>query len=169
MSARLRSLATLVVLSLLLVVAAIWGWSALSEPFPERGAPPVCVDREVSRGEKVTRADVTVSVWNAGTRVGLAGLTMDLLVDVGFHEGTEGNTPGKQRVERVEVWSEDPRSPAAQLVARHLGDAEIVRRPAEPPGVLVVVGDGFEDLTAGPKSVTARKPATICTPPGQVR
>jgi hypothetical protein len=165
MDARVRSLATLIVLGLVLVLAAVWGWSAISEPFPEDSAPPVCVDREFAKGDQVKRRDVTVSVWNAGRRVGLAGLTMDLLTEAGFHEGSEGNTPGRRRVERAEIWTEEPGNPAVRLVASHLGDVDIVRREGPAPGVLVVVGDGFDDLVPGQKSVTVRAAATVCGPP----
>lgn len=165
MASHLRSIATLLVLGSVLVVAAIWGWAAISEPFPERAEPPVCVDREVGRGDQVTRRNVMVSVWNAGTRVGLAGLTMDLLVDAGFHQGSEGNTPGKRRVERAEIWTDEPRNPAVQLVASHLGDVDIVKRPTRAPGVRVVVGDGFDDLDAGRKTVTARGNFSFCARP----
>jgi hypothetical protein len=165
MEARLRSFATLGVLSLLLVIAGVWGFSAVTEPFPERSGPPICVDREFGRGERVSRGDVTVSVYNAGTRVGLAGLTMDLLVDAGFGQGNEGNAPGRRDVDRAEIWTRDPGSPAVALVKSHLGQAKVVRRTPEGAGVMVVVGDGFDDLVAGKRTVTAKRPATVCGPP----
>jgi len=165
MARRLRTLLTLGALALVLVVAGLWGWSAISEPFPKEEEPPVCVDRDFAKGDPITRRNVTVSVWNASSRVGLAGLTMDLLTDAGFHEGSEGNTPGKRRVDRVEIWTETPRSPAVKLVASHLGRVEVVRRTADAPGVLVVVGDGFEDVSPGRKQVVARAAVSVCGPP----
>ena len=166
MDARLRSFATLAVLGLVLVLAAVWGWSAATQPFPERAGPPVCVDREFERGEKVSRGDVTVSVHNAGTRVGLAGLTMNLLVDAGFAEGSEGNARGGRKVARAQIWTDEPRNPGVRLVASHLGkQVKVVKREHDAPGVLVVVGDRFEDLAKGRRTVTARAPATVCGPP----
>ena len=165
MDSRLRSLVTLVVLGLGLALAGVWGWSAISEPFPKESRPPVCVDRDFAKGDVVKPRDVTVSVWNGGTRVGLAGLTMDLLVEAKFHEGSEGNTPGKRKVAEVEIWTEEPRSPAVQLVASQFARAKVVERKAHAPGVLVVVGDGFDDLVPGAKSVTARADTTVCGPP----
>ena len=41
---------TLAVLGAILVSAASWGWSAVTEPFPGRSTPPVCVDTAVCRG-----------------------------------------------------------------------------------------------------------------------
>ena len=165
----MRSLVTLAVLGVVLVLAAVWGWRAISEPFPQEAKPAVCVDREFAKGDRITRRDVTVSVLNAGTRVGLAGLTMDLLVEAGFREGSEGNTPGKRRVDRVEIWTEEPASPAVRLVASHFGGAKVVRRAADAPGVLVVVGDGFDDLVRGQKSVTAKGEVSVCGPPRRAR
>jgi hypothetical protein len=77
MDARLRSLVTLATLGVLLFVAAVWGWAALTEPFPSN-EESVCVDQSFEAGEKVKPADVTVSVLNAGTRNGLASLTINL-------------------------------------------------------------------------------------------
>lgn len=166
MEARLKSLVTLIVLGLLLVVGAVWGWSSLTEPFPERAAPPVCVDRTFAAGEPVRRGDVTVSVWNAGTRNGLAGLTMELLVDAGFAEGKEGNAPKRTDVARAEIWTDQgAQHPAVQLVASHLGDAEVVRRDEGAAGILVVVGDEFHGLTKGVGRVTARSDVEVCGPP----
>jgi hypothetical protein len=165
MDSRLRSLVTLVVLGLALALAGVWGWSAISEPFPKESSPPVCLDRDFAKGDVVKPRDVTVSVWNGGTRVGLAGLTMDLLVDAGFHEGSEGNTPGKRKVALVEIWTEEPDSPAVQLVASQFARAKVVEREVRPPGVLVVVGDGFDDLVPGKRSVKAKADASVCGPP----
>jgi hypothetical protein len=166
MDSRARTVATLGVLGLVLVIGAVWGWSAVTEPFPDRAAPPVCVDRQFDRGEKISRGDVTVSVYNASNRVGLAGLTMDLLVDAGFAEGSEGNAPRKAQVERVQIWTRSPGNPAVGLVASHLGrDVPVVRRRADAPGVMVVVGDNFRDLVQGRRTVTARQPVTVCGPP----
>ena len=94
---------------------------------------------------------------------------MDLLAEAGFHEGSEGNTPGKRRIDQVEIWTEDPGSPAVKLVASHFADPEVVRRPSPEPGVLVVVGDGFDDLVAGRKSITARADVSVCGPPRRAR
>jgi hypothetical protein len=165
MSPRVRSLATLAVLGLVLLLAGVWGWSAISEPFPKESTPPVCVDREYARGDVVKPRAVTVSVWNGGTRVGLAGLTMDLLSEAGFHEGSEGNTPGKRRVQQVEIWTPEPGSPAVRLVASRFRQVDVVKRDTPAPGVLVVVGDGFDDLVPGKKSVTAGAAASVCGPP----
>lgn len=166
MDARVKSLLTLAALGVLLVAAGAWGISALTQPFPQRAEPAVCVDAPFAKGERINRGDVTVSVLNAGTRNGLAGLTMDLFVDAGFAQGQEGNTDQGPKVANVEIWTDDPRSPAVKLVARQLGKgAEVVRRDPTVVGVQVVVGDQFEDLVDGPRRVKARGDVEVCGPP----
>ncbi|QBR92664.1 LytR C-terminal domain-containing protein [Nocardioides euryhalodurans] len=166
MEARARSIATLGVLSLLLVIGGVWGWSALTEPLPEEASTAVCEDREFGRGDRITRRDVTVSVYNAGTRVGLAGLTMNLLTDAGFAAGSEGNAPDRASVARVQIWTEEPKNPAVDLVASHFGqDVRVVRRSSPGAGIAVVVGDDFESLTAGQRAVVARQATSVCGPP----
>lgn len=167
MEARLKSLVTLLGLGALLLVAALWGWAAVSEPFPEREGPAVCVDRTFAEGDPIRRGDVTISVLNAGTRNGLAGLTLDLFVDAGFGEGQSGNVPdGSPRVRNVEIWTADPQHPAVQLVAAQLGKAvRVVRREPTTAGVQVVVGDRFQSLSEGPRRIRADRDVEVCGPP----
>ena len=40
-----RSTITLAVLTMMLVVGALWGWSAMTAPLPEKSDPPTCVVR----------------------------------------------------------------------------------------------------------------------------
>lgn len=166
MDARVKSLVTLTVLGLLLLLAGVWGISALTQPFPERASPAVCVDASFAQGDRITRGDVTVSVLNAGSRNGLAGLTLDLFVDAGFAEGQQGNTQDGPKVKNVEIWTEEPGHPAVKLVAKQLGKAvKVVRRAPTVAGVQVVVGDEFDDLVDGPRRVRASSDVDVCGPP----
>lgn len=164
MSRAVRSAITISVLCVLLAAAALWGWSAAMKPLPAKVDTPICVDEDVTSGDKLFPQDVTVSVYNASDREGLAGRTMQLLKDEGFAEGRSGNTGGQ--VDVVQIWTLDPENPAVALVASWLGDdVEIQRRQPPGVGVAVVVGDRFEDLAKGKKSVIVRSDATICSPP----
>ncbi|WP_295656831.1 LytR C-terminal domain-containing protein [uncultured Nocardioides sp.] len=167
MRAGARSLATLVVLTAVLVAAAYWGWQAATEPLPERADPPLCVSTPVAAGATVVREQVTVSVYNASTRNGLAGTTLGALEDRGFIGADTGNAPEGTAVSGAQVWSNDPENPAARLVAQQFRRAPIV--PGEPlgRGVTVIVGDDFRKLAKGVDSVTSAADATICSPPGQ--
>lgn len=161
-----RTAITLAVLVALLAAGAAWGLHAAFAPFPGKVDTPLCVPREVKAGTRVFPADVTVSVYNAGTRGGLAGRVMQELVDGGFREGVDANAPRDVKVRKAQVWTDDRRSPAARLVASRLGKhTKVVQRKLIGPGVNVIVGDRFRAVRKGPRSVVARRDTTICSPP----
>ena len=160
-----RSAITLSVLAVLLVVAAAWGFAAATAPFPGKVDTPICEDQDVAAGDKVFPQDVTVSVYNAGTRDGLAGRVMQSFTSAGFAEGQSGNATGV-KVPVVQIWTTEPKNPAVLLVASKLGKGVAVEsRDGLGAGVTVVVGDGFTKLVKGLRSVTAKDDATICSPP----
>jgi hypothetical protein len=160
-----RTALTLAVLGVLLVVAGIWGWKATTEPLPGKVDSPICVNTSVAAGEKVFPEQVTVSVYNAGQREGLAGRTMQLLTDAGFAEGNSGNAPDG-KVSGAAIWTDEPDNPAVLLVASRLGpDVEIDDHKAPGAGVTVVVGDDFTDLVKGRRAITAAADSQICSPP----
>jgi len=164
--ARLRSAVTMAALAVLLLIAVAWGWSAVSEPFPEGEEVATCTSTTVEEGEKVYPDQVTVSVLNAGGREGLANRTMTELVDEGLGKGELGNAPEDADVKGVEIWAADLENPGVRLVRSFLGDdVKLVRRDPQLPGVNVVVGEDFPGVTNGRKSVAAREDTTICSPP----
>jgi LytR cell envelope-related transcriptional attenuator len=166
MSQGVRSAVTLSVLGLLLVVAAIWGWSATMKPLPAKVDTPICVQEDIPAGTKVFPEDVTVSVYNAGTREGLAGRTMALFTDSGFNEGNGGNVKPEEPVHGSAIWTDDPTSPAVLLVASRLGpEVDIERHDPPGVGVVVVVGDDFKDLVKGRRAVASDEDSEICSPP----
>ena len=157
---------TLAGLAVLVVLGGLWGWSALTQPFPGRTTPPKCVATSIQQGEKVFPEQVTVSVFNASGRDGLAGRTMAEFVSAGFAEGDTGNAPPDVRVVRVVIWAPTPLSPDVRLVKSRLGPAtRVVRRDGPGVGVTVVVGDRYRKLVKGPPSVQAGREAEICSPP----
>ena len=159
-----RTAITLSVLCVVLAVAAVWGWQATMKPLPAKVDTPICVDKEIPAGTKIFPQDVTVSVFNAGDREGLAGRTMQLFDEAGFARGNSGNVSAQVNV--VQIWTLDPDSPAVQLVASRLGDdVEIERRNPPGVGVVVVVGDRFENLVKGNRTVVAEADVEVCSPP----
>lgn len=161
-----RSAVVILGLGVLLVVVGVWGWRTATEPFPGKADAPKCIDRAVTAGDKVFPDQVTVSVYNASERNGLAGRTMNELVEAGFGEGDTGNAPKDSDVPFATIWTEHPRNPDVLLVASHLGAAvEVERRNGRGVGVTVLVGDGFEKLVKGERRVVAAEDATICSPP----
>lgn len=165
MEAGARSLATLAGLGVLLVIAALWGWQAATQPFPGSTEPSACVVHSFAKGDKVRPGDVMVSVLNGGTRNGLAGLTMGLFTDVGFGDGKEANAPKNAEVKGAQIWTKNPRNPAVKLVASYLKGVKVVARRGPGAGVTVVVGDDFKELAKGKQSVVVKQDAQVCGPP----
>jgi len=167
LSARLRTLITLVVLAVLLVGGVAWGWAQVTEPFPGKVDPAICVDTSYAAGDELFVQDVTVSVLNASSREGLAGRTLAELEDAGFAAGQTANAPQGTAISTpAEIWVSDPDNPAAKLLRRWIGKVPVrsdVTSPAA--GVTVVVGDSFGELGAGPPSLVLDADAVVCSPP----
>ena len=165
-----KSFLTLAVLLGLLAFGAVWGYAQMTAPFPERTPPPLCEVNTIGAGDKVLREEITVSVYNAGDRGGLARRTLQLFVDEGYGEGNDGNAPDDVEVAVAEIWSNDPDNPGVRLVRRQLPKGtKVVEPPVElAPGVVVIVGDGFDGLRKGPAKMKAKTDTTICSPPPQL-
>ncbi|GAB3245736.1 LytR C-terminal domain-containing protein [Nocardioides dilutus] len=161
----MKSALTLVVLALLLVLGVSWGFAQVTKPFPGKVDAPICVDTSFPAGERIYPQDVTVSVLNASKREGLAGRTMAELVSDGFAEGQTRNAPDKTRVARVEIWTTDADNPAVLLVRSRLGQAEVLEK-ADPgaAGIVVVVGDEFEETFEGRPSIVTDVDIVVCGP-----
>jgi hypothetical protein len=161
----LKSALTLGVLTVLLVIGVSWGFAQVTEPFPGKVDPPICVDTSFPAGERIYPQDVTVSVLNASKREGLAGRTMDELVSDGFDEGQTRNAPDQTQVARVEIWTTDADNPAVLLVRSRLGQAEVLEKD-DPgaAGIVVVVGDDFEETFEGRPSIKTDTDVVVCGP-----
>lgn len=169
LQARMRSATTLGVLAVILLLMLVWGWSAATSPLPglDTGTtdPGPCSSHQVTAGQKVRRDEVTVSIFNAGTREGLAGSTMEQLVAHGYTAGDTGNAPAGTHVRRAQIWSTTPDDPAVRLVRTAIGPhTRIVDREGLGVGVTVIVGDRFTHVRKGAAYATAEAATTICSP-----
>lgn len=157
---------TLVVLLVVLGGMAVYGFKAATAPLPDTSSGPARCDstsKEVRRA--IGRGDVQVSVFNAGTRAGLASSTLDKLEAAGFQGGNTGNAPGDAQVRRVQVWTTKANDTSARLVALSLGKGtRIVVVPDDlGPGVDVVVGNGFRQLDrSAPRRLKLPKAVETC-------
>jgi hypothetical protein len=160
---------TLLVLLCLLAIGAVVGVKTLFAPVDDTGTAkaPTCVTRSVKKGQRLTSAQVQVSVFNAGTRAGYAGSTMSMLTKRGFKKGTVGNAPEGSRVKVAQVWVDSAADvTAARLVARQLGPAIKVKtgRTSLGPGIDVVIGDGFDKLAKAKRVIVASRTSSVCLP-----
>ncbi len=163
--ARLKALATFIVLGVVMLIGVTWAWAAITEPFPEREPTPPCVETVIREGEPLRPGSVTISVLNSGGEEGLARQTMDDLTGRGFDEGELANAPGGAKITRVQVWTTDRANPAARLVASYLGrEVAIVKRDGGQPGINIVVGPGFAGTVKGLARIVLKEEATVCGP-----
>lgn len=165
--------ATLGVLVALCVFALFFGVRALTAPLPDGSIiaedAPVCEPRDVSPGDTVGPQEVTVSVYNASNRSGMASRVMQGLMERGFSKGSSGNIDAPQ-VKFVQVWADKKRNPAARLVARQFGaNTVVIRKDAsEMPGlgIVVVIGPNLKGLVDdAPTSWKSKVNASFCSPP----
>ena len=165
MTAALRSGLTLAVLALIVAVAAVWGWAALTEPFPTEEPVAICEPADVPAGGEVRRDQVVVSVFNGSKRSGLAGATSAQLEERGFVAGEVGDSPIPAAT--TQIWAADPTNPAVQLVQKQFKGAQVVPGDALGPGIVVVVGEKFQALRKKQvESVIAEADATWCRATG---
>ena len=148
------------------MLGGLWGWSAVTAPFPGKAGGPGCEDRPVTKGDKVYPAQVVVSVSTPATRIGLAGRTMELFTDAGFQRATRQRPRQEQGAVRPDLdpRAEEPGRPAGGEPARP-DRTRSSSADAPGAGVNVVVGDRFSRLVKGPRFVVARSDTEICSPP----
>lgn len=164
------SAVTILVLIGLLVAGAYYGWQSISAPLPGDDEPesterrPRCEDG-FARGDVVQTKDVTVSVYNAGSRSGLADQTRSELTARGFIPGDVGNAPAElEEVRFVRVLAPSAKDPTARLVALQFGRNTYIE-PVEQdlgPGVEVIVGDDFVGLVEARAKIKARRSGSGC-------
>ena len=165
MTAGARSGLTLLALASLLVVATVWGWSALTKPFPQDEPVAICEDTPVTTGSEVRRDEIVVSLFNGSERSGLASATIAQLEERGFVAGDVGDAP--QQISSTQIWADDATNPAVQLVQRQFKRAKVVPGTQIGPGVVVVVGEKFTTLRKKQvESVVVEADATYCKATG---
>ena len=165
---RITTAVTLLVLLVVLAGMAVYGFDQFTAPFPGRASgKTTCSDVEKQVQGYLQRSEVQVSVFNAGTREGLAGATLEQIEEAGFRAGNAGNAPKGTQVRRAVVWTTKPDDPAAALVAQALGK----RTPVEVtdvdlgPGIDVLVGNRFRELDRrAARRIKLAGPVETCVP-----
>lgn len=161
---------TMLVLIGILVFGAVMGVNTLFAPLPgdepAANPSPTCATKDVRKGQRIRARQVQVSVFNAGTRAGLADETLDALTRRGFKKGSTGNAPSDSNVRIVQVWSTARNDLSARLVALQFGRKTKVRFSDTDlgPGVDVVVGNEFRKLVKAKKAITVKRASSVCVP-----
>jgi hypothetical protein len=168
----LTTAVTLLVLVGILVLGAMLGMKSLFAPLPATGGAtaspsPTCTPKTVKKGQRIKSTQVQVSVFNGGTRAGLASSTMRVLTKRGFTAGDIGNAPSGARVRFVRVLTTEKNDMAARLVARQFGHSTKVRLSGTDlgPGIDVIVGNRFHKLAKARHVIVAHTSSTVCVPP----
>jgi hypothetical protein len=163
---RLTTGVTLVVLVLVLGGMAVYGIKHALAPLPGgSSAKKPCSKTEKQIKQFLRRGDVQVSVYNAGTRSGLAGQTLEKIEAAGFRAGNAGNAPRSAVVRRAVVWTTEPDDPSARLVALAMGRGTRVEvtKTDLGPGIDVLVGNRFQGLDkSAPVQLKLPRPVETC-------
>lgn len=161
---------TILVLIAVMGTAGYVGWKYTLAPLPGLGVISNCTTQTVQ--ENLRTSQVQVSVYNDGTRAGLASKVAKALVRRGFIGGDVANTPTKEHVKTVLVRTTTADSTAAKLVARQfaksLDKIKIVVSTSVDlgPGIDVVVGNKFQGLVKkAPKSLPYTTTQQVCSGP----
>jgi hypothetical protein len=148
---------TLIVLLGLLVGGVAWGYKIITAQVVIPRTPCVTIPMT----ELATNA-VTVSVFNAGDRTGLARRVAEVLSDGGYVIGRVGNTD--EKVLTIIVVGAQIDSPEVKLVASWFVDPEIQSDDRVDHSVDVMVGNGYDEETG----MVSEPPTTLQIPGGNV-
>jgi LytR cell envelope-related transcriptional attenuator len=126
---------------------------------------PTCEDRTVAEGEKLTSNLVTVNVYNASQRSGLANRVGINLQRRGFLAGTVANSTSEVKPGAVAILTDDRDDPRVKLVAEQFGDVEFAEPDINAPdGVTVIVGDDYKELVDAPRDIESDRSISVCVP-----
>jgi len=163
-----RTPVTLIVLLAFVCGAGWYGWRQFRAPI-DSNDDPSCVEAKLAKGSRLKARQVTVNVYNAGTREGLAGETLDKMQQRDFRTGEADNAPSRIRVDEVAIYDARPRSSEVTLVRRQLaGPVRVIAKRDIAAGVDVVVGSDFKGMVQGaPTSVRLSRSELACVPEGR--
>lgn len=156
-----RTPLTLLVLLGVLGYGAWWGYTNVLKPIPP--APPVrCVPQRVQAGE-LRSSQVTVNVFNGGTKKGLAGDVGRSLRAKGFKVARSTNTAVK--IEKTVIVGAGASNPEVLLVKDFFKNSSVRADKRADHSVDVLVGNGYGGFEKNAKSTFKVKAKTVCLPP----
>ena len=140
---RAAGAATLALATAIFLIGGFVGLRLLTASPEEAAAAPTCESSVVAAGSELDSNVVTVNVFNASARSGLANRVLINLQANGFLGGQIGNSTSATKPKRVAILTDDPEDPRVKLVAAQFKD-DVEYAPADIPvedGVIVVIGD----------------------------
>ena len=165
-SRRRRALVTLVVVALMLFFAFWYAYSYYRSSGEAVAAPaPTCTTAAPAKAVAGPKpADITVNVYNATSRDGLAGKTASDVRERGFKVATVTNDPLQRSVPgTAEIRYGKSGAAKAKVVQGLVKGAKPVRDARTDASVDLVLGEKFTALTAPAQQVAA--PAAGATVP----
>ena len=167
---------TLLVLLVLLLGAAFYGWQTIISPATEdnnKASGPKPTDKcgrvqQFHRGQVIRAGDIVVNVYNAGSISNLAEDTLKGLRQRGFKAGVFDNAPSRVTATNVTILTGGKLSPEVRLVAKQFKGVVSYSRAAEiDPGINIVVGDDFKGIDGkAKKSLRLKRDVSTCTAVG---
>ncbi|WP_162891354.1 LytR C-terminal domain-containing protein [Aeromicrobium sp. A1-2] len=158
---------TLLAAAVVLVFGTVTGFQLLTSRADTVDPVPTCTNTTVKDGEVLNSNLVTINVFNASTRSGLANrATIDLQAN-GFLGGEIGNSDSATKPSRVAILTDDPKDPRVRLVAKQFKDKVKYAEPdiAVEDGVVVIVGNKYSGLDSKASTkVTSDRTIQACVP-----
>ena len=120
---------TLVVAAAIFAFGGITGFRLLTSNADTADEASACTPKTVQKGQRLDSNLVTVNVFNASNRAGLANRVTINLQTNGFLGGTISNSESATKPSKVAILTDDPRDPRVRLVARQFKDKVAYRKP----------------------------------------
>jgi hypothetical protein len=167
-----KSPVTLLVLLVLLLGAALYGWQTIISPATEDNTagnpkPSDKCDRfqQFHRGQLIRADDIIVNVYNAGSIANLAEETLTGLKERGFKPGVFDNAPSQVSASNVTILTQGKLTPQVRLVAQQFkGEIRYSRGNPIDTGIDVIVGNEFKGIDAkAKKTLRLKRDVSTCT------
>lgn len=162
-----KSALTLTVAVLVFVLGGVVGFRLLTSSADTATAAPTCRPSVVKKGQPLASNLVTVNVFNASNRSGLANRVLINLQANGFLGGQIANSTSRTKPQRVAILTKDRKDPRVRLVAKQFADKVSYAEPdiTVEDGVVVIVGDDYTGLRDKTRTtIRSTEDLQVCEP-----
>lgn len=159
--ARRQRRTTVTLAVVILALAGVFYYA--STYFREAGPKPTAACTTVTPVAPLRPADVSVNVYNATTRSGLAGSTSKDLAKRGFKIKNVANDPLKKKVAKAaEIRYGASGKQSAELLASHVPGAVLVKDKRKDDSVDLVLGNAWKRLGPVPAEPSPTQTLPLC-------